>query len=835
MLCQIHASLHRISVIAFLFLLPVQGFPADRVTSPLANADDTYQKLRGLSLDDAVKVQDLEIRRDVARLRLTGTISFGEAIDGRRTLAVFTGEGELIFEPSMIWEQRNLALYLGQTSLREPFGSAVLWFTDETEKELRASASEAAVDSNASGALERMRSRLRKRDKRPDSSLEAMLQGEDMDNVEAVVMRALAHGPGEGVFMAYLHGNKYDDLRFFVRPTGALPQILSPEEVALVHVRPNANDEGIWYLAHREEEYQSNTHDSREEKNPVDALHYQMETTIQKNKKLEATCKIRFKALRDGERVIPFGLLPELRVESVKMGGEEIGFIQEDEEADGSFYVLLPQPTKKGEETEIEVSYFGEDVIRSAGGGNFAVGARTSWYPSLGSFNDRATFDITFHYPKSFELVSVGMLQGDVEKGKDYSTARWASEVPLAVAGFNYGDFNKKSVEDDALEYLVEGYATTRAPDFLKQTGDALPSMGPRGATMGAMGQLSPKRMMEHAMSEAQVSMRLFTKYFGPLPYGRIAITQQPQFSFGQSWPSLVYLPVSAFLDGTQRWQLLGGGAFKFNHFIQEVTPHEVAHQWWGHIVGWASYHDQWLSEGLADFSAGLFLQATRKTPQDYLQFLERSRKEILEKNEFGFSANDAGPIWMGQRISTPRTGAAYSRLVYPKGGYVLHMLRQMMHDNQTGDGRFVAMMQDFVKSHHNQNASTESFKEVVERHMTPGMDFEGNGTMDWFFRQWVYGSEIPSYELAYKLEPGENGQTVLTAQLTQSGVSDEFAMPVPIYLEKDGKRMRLGSVGIIGSTTSEQIRVPLSFKPDAVLANASHDVLANAVTVKPL
>jgi aminopeptidase N len=66
-------------------------------------------------------------------------------------------------------------------------------------------------------------------------------------------------------------------------------------------------------------------------------------------------------------------------------------------------------------------------------------------------------------------------------------------------------------------------------------------------------------------------------------------------------------------------------------NFIQEVTPHEVAHQWWGHIVGWASYHDQWISEGFSDFSASLFLQYTEGGKLDkYLKFWENQRKAIL-------------------------------------------------------------------------------------------------------------------------------------------------------------------------------------------------------------
>jgi len=75
---------------------------------------------------------------------------------------------------------------------------------------------------------------------------------------------------------------------------------------------------------------------------------------------------------------------------------------------------------------------------------------------------------------------------------------------------------------------------------------------------------------------------------------------------------------MSAYLDSTQRWLLMGEISHGMNAFIQEVTPHEVSHPWWGHIVGWSSFHDQWLSEGIADVSAGLSLQVTEKSPDKY-------------------------------------------------------------------------------------------------------------------------------------------------------------------------------------------------------------------------
>jgi aminopeptidase N len=272
---------------------------------------------------------------------------------------------------------------------------------------------------------------------------------------------------------------------------------------------------------------------------------------------------------------------------------------------------------------------------------------------------------------------------------------------------------------------------------------------------------------------------------------------------------------------------LLGGINSRFTEFIEEVTPHEVSHQWWGHIVGWASFHDQWLSEGFADFSAGLFLQGTEKTADKYLKYWDRQRKNIVDKNEWGNRANDAGPIWMGLRLNTFKTQGAYNRLVYPKGGYILHMLRAIMYDQKTGDQQFIAMMHDFVKTHYNQNASTESFKRMVEKHMTPRMDFDNNKRMDWFFNEWVYGTDLPRYRLEYTLAPEPDGKVMLKMTVTQSGVSENFKMLVPIYLDFDGKWVRLGLANITGNSTTPELKVRLPQRPKRVVLNAFQDVLA--------
>ena len=112
-----------------------------------------------------------------------------------------------------------------------------------------------------------------------------------------------------------------------------------------------------------------------------------------------------------------------------------------------------------------------------------------------------------------------------------------------------------------------------------------------------------------------------------------------------------------------------------------------------------------------------------------------------MEKDAQGFRGIDAGPLTMGYRLNNTRTGGSVTRrLIYPKGAYVLHMLRMMMLDRRTGDQEFKAMMQDFVKTYSGKAATTEDFKATVEKHMTPDMKAIGDGKMDWFFDEYVYG-----------------------------------------------------------------------------------------------
>jgi len=164
--------------------------------------------------------------------------------------------------------------------------------------------------------------------------------------------------------------------------------------------------------------------------------------------------------------------------------------------------------------------------------------------------------------------------------------------------------------------------------------------------------------------------------------------------------------------------------------------------------------------------------------------------------------------------------------VVYRKGAYVLHMLRQLMYDPKLGDKPFIDMMHDFVAHHTNGNASTESFQRIVEQHMSPLMDVAGNHKMDWFFSEWVYGTAVPRYKFDYTVAADGNGKWLLTAHLTQSDVPADFVMQVPIYLDFGGQVVQLGRAKTVGNTTVDVTNVPLSRQPKRVLINYWHDVL---------
>jgi hypothetical protein len=783
-----------------------------------ANSDPVYRKLREVGLGETFRFDNFTLTWDTATFQFQkGTLTFLSPVDGVVTGAIFVGEGHFNLKPVIPLDARELSRRTGAAEVNEDFSEVVLRFTGEARlKFLPGLRNRSETASEATAVFNHWRERMRQRHEQALGFTQYLLQGETMDNVDADLLAAVYNRAHPEFFNAYLRGKRHKDLRFFVRNrVGALPQLDSPEEVALINFDPEAMDDGVWYLSHLKSEYLNRTASSLEDRRLFATHRYKIETVIAKNGHLFSSASISFEPLVAGERVLKFGLLPNLRVTKVTdEQGRDLYFIQESPKEDGSFYAILPQAPPLGKVQSINVEYAGDKVLEEAGDGSFYVSARTSWYPNLNGFGEKAFYDLTFRVPRKYKVISVGRLQTESIE-QDLAVSHWITPVPVAVAGFNYGAYEKLELPDEITGYKISGYYLSELPNNLRRN-RALQSMAPRSMT-------------KYALEQTRAQLQLCSFYFGKSPYEEIYVTEQPNFNFGQSWPNLIYLPISAYTDSTQRWMLFGHIDSKFTGFVQEVTPHEVSHQWWGHAVGWASYHDQWLSEGFAEFSAGLFLQqgVGPNWQKDYIEFWERLRRRILEKNRFAVAPNDAGPLWMGLRLISPRTGDAYQNVTYPKGAYVLQMLRSMMRstEDHDQDKAFIAMMHEFVEAHRERAATTESFKAIAEKHMTKLMDLGGNHRLDWFFNEWVYGMQVPRYHFEYQLTPADGGKVKLHMTITQSEVDEHFAMLVPVFADFGKGMIRLGQAGIIGNST-RSFDITLPSQPKKAALNAYKDIL---------
>ena len=609
---------------------------------------------------------------------------------------------------------------------------------------------------------------------------------------------------------------------------------------------------GLWYLTERQDEARAGKFSPFPR--AADALHYAIDMEVDRNEKIRATTTVVFDVVEEGLRVLPILLLPDLRIEEAKFLIErasaesasnreeeawtDLAVVQEGIDVDNDAAVIFPAGLARGQRVQLRLRYAGDRVLEDRGENNFAVGARLAWYPNLGVFADPATFEMTFRVPAGNEVVAIGeRVSQSTASGSAIST--WRVETPVQVAGFNYGKFERLERRDDISGVNVEVYTNPGTPTVIRElnammNGERLGrEMYESSLDQGpSLGKVDTGRLAEAALADGLNSAKVFTTWFGKLPFRRVAITQQSQWTFGQSWPSLIFMPYVSFLDGTQRSRLgLGLGA---KQFVDVVGHHEFAHQWWGHLLGWHSYRDQWLSEGFAEFSAALALQYT-VGGRAYDAFWKNARARIVTRTPGNvFAPWEAGAVSDGFRSGTPRTPSASFALIYEKGGYVVHMLRLLMRDPlaEDPDQRFIAMMKDFTATHGGKNPSTEDFQRIVERHWPKDLELAGDdpkGRADWFFRQWVHGWELPRYSSKLTIENAGADGFRIQGKADQLDVPPSFRMRVPIDVEVEKDIWQTaGWVTLVGAQSVDvDLNLLLEKKPRRALINGRGIVLA--------
>ena len=551
----------------------------------------------------------------------------------------------------------------------------------------------------------------------------------------------------------------------------------------------------------------------------IDAIHYRIDTTIHPDNSLEANASIEFRASSGSQQFLGVQLSRTLKISAVTGdGGEALPFFQNEgltpqeinSRGQDSLIVFLPKRPAPGGTFTLHFRYDG-NVIEDAGNNVLFVGARESWYPHFGDSSEFALYDLTFHWPKRLRLVATGNKSTEREEG-DSRVATWKTEIPVPEAGFNLGEYASTSLPSE--NRTIDVYANKQLEEILRARLSAVPPSGdpPRHNSIlqhpldtdVPVPPPSPSALLKQLAREIDSSIHFYELYSGPFPFRNLGVSQIPG-AFGQGWPGLLYLSTFSFLPDEA--QTRAGLSTTGRAFFSNVVPfHEVAHQWWGNVVGWDSYRDQWIDEAMANYLALLFADKQKHVGDHSLRmWLTRYRDNLVAKiPETDESFSDIGALDLGSRLNSSRAPLGFDQVIYSKGAWVMHMLHEELRqpNAKNPDERFNTLLHTLITKYAYRALSTEDLQHEVEAVMTKSMDLEGGHSMEWFFDQWVRGTGIPSYRVEFNVHSTDKGFLV-RGKLYQNDVPRSFLAPVPLYASTVGHTIYLGTVVASGPETS--------------------------------
>ena len=394
-------------------------------------------------------VENIVITRDPMRITLiSGSIQFGQPANGVVFAAAFSGRGKLEIQPPNPLEAQQLQFMAHTNAINVEFTEATFSFTDTFLQDVSGSMK---WTPSPAGQL---------------TDLYGKRQTEREDVGAEIVPR---------VFLGVLSGNArsaYFAGEFKTEAYGwvmAKYDALDPEQVFIGRWAGRTEvrhlDTWMHFAAGNSKADPFNDPLAKDLFTP---RAYRIDATVTTSAELAATTQVKVDERVDGERVALFALNSNLRVDSVRdADGTSLAFFQPREAKDrlqsyGDYVaVVLAQASKAGQSVTLEFHYAGKRVVRKEGAGNYFCPSY-GWYPGApNEFASRADFDLTFHYPKKFSMVATGSPVGTPKDG----TGTWKSDIPLAAAGFAYGDYKQNTQKVGNIS--VDVYANRSPDDFL--------------------------------------------------------------------------------------------------------------------------------------------------------------------------------------------------------------------------------------------------------------------------------------------------------------------------------------------------------------------------------
>ncbi|PYR73860.1 MAG: hypothetical protein DMF87_24520 [Acidobacteria bacterium] len=398
-----------------------------------------------------------------------------------------------------------------------------------------------------------------------------------------------------------------------------------------------------------------------------------------------------------------------------------------------------------------------EPLVRSEP--NFLLSSRAAWYPQ-NVVTDYARARIRVTVPEGYSCIASGQLTpGDVS----------LRDAALSAGGAAYVFNANQPVRYFA---LVVSRMTQVASTVIEAKGQY--------DKLTITVQANPRQLVkgrEIAPVAADV-MRFYETLMDDTPYESLTIAMLEHEVPGGHSPAYFSIINNAAPFSRLYW---GNDPSAFSNIPEFFLSHELAHQWWGQAVGWKNYHEQWISEGFAQYFSALYAQRAHGNASFFAMLRQFRRWSISE--------SDQGPIDLGYRLGLIQgQGRIFRAIIYDKGASVLHMLRRFV-----GDEAFFRGLRGFYAERKFQKAGTDDFQRAMEA--------ASGRPLDRFFERWIHGGDIPTLRYSSTIRSGE-----VTVQFDQDSKMI-YDVPVTVTLQyADG---RLQDIVVPVSDAHVEQRIP--------------------------
>lgn len=293
-------------------------------------------------------------------------------------------------------------------------------------------------------------------------------------------------------------------------------------------------------------------------------------------------------------------------------------------------------------------------------------------------------------------------------------------------------------------------------------------------------------------LQEAKEIIRFYEDKFGRFPYGKLSIIHRVwRRSGGHSPASFIVLNEMPVNPSSRRF-INRNSPVDFSRWKEYFLAHEIAHQWWGQGMTWKTYHDQWLSEGLAQFSSLLYL-ADKYGDKILSSVFKQLSSWTKDKSEWG-------AITLGSRISYFDYDA-FQSIVYNKACLVLNLLKDYL-----GDELFFEGLKTFFSEHKYGAAGTNDFTRVFERVSEQNLGL--------FFEGWLNSHLLPEVKAEHSYRK-EGDRYLLEFVIRQQKKS--FAFPLWVEWSQNGQKV---TKKLIIDDKVKQFKFDLEDKPRKIKVN---------------